>query len=164
MKSIEAIIMRHSLRWSGHLVRMDDNRIPKQLFYGEKKNGKRKASKPKQRHKDQLKSNLKKCKISVDNLEDWATNRPKWRKAVFEGVNLFEKERIQHESYKRSVRKMEQTVPTKGDENSVKCDICGRICLSLAGYKSHMRSHDEGRGQADHFEQNQRSDKSLKNI
>ena len=33
--SIEAMVMRNRLRWVGHVVRMEDVRLPKQLFYGE---------------------------------------------------------------------------------------------------------------------------------
>nr|VZI28302.1 unnamed protein product [Spirometra erinaceieuropaei] len=33
--SIYAILRQMQLRWSGHLVRMDDERLPKRLFYGD---------------------------------------------------------------------------------------------------------------------------------
>ena len=112
-------------------------------FYGELQKGKRKPSKPRQRYKDVLKANLKKCKIPVESWEEMAADRPNWRKATHEGVNLFEKERIQYESYKRSVRKRELTVAPKEVKGIRKCEICGRICLSLAGLKSHMRSHEK---------------------
>ena len=39
--SIEAMVVRNRLRWAGHVVRMEDVRLPKQLFYGEFKTGKR---------------------------------------------------------------------------------------------------------------------------
>uniref|UniRef100_A0A0L8HI40 Uncharacterized protein n=1 Tax=Octopus bimaculoides TaxID=37653 RepID=A0A0L8HI40_OCTBM len=31
-ESIEALVLKQRLRWSGHLVRMKDSRKPKQLF------------------------------------------------------------------------------------------------------------------------------------
>ena len=39
--SIEAMVMRNRLRWAGHIVRMEDVKLPKRLFYGELKTGKR---------------------------------------------------------------------------------------------------------------------------
>ncbi|VDL91677.1 unnamed protein product [Schistocephalus solidus] len=33
--SIPAMLRQVQLRWSGHLVRMDDERLPKRLFYGD---------------------------------------------------------------------------------------------------------------------------------
>ena len=109
--------------------------------------GKRKASKPKQRYKDLLKVDLKKCEIPVQSWEELAADRQKWRKAIHEGVDLFERNRIKHAQYKRSVRKKELMAAPKEAAGSVKCEICGRMCLSLAGYRSHMRSHEETPGQ-----------------
>ena len=33
--SISAMVMKNQIRWAGHLVRMDESRVPKRLFYGE---------------------------------------------------------------------------------------------------------------------------------
>ena len=142
LMSVEAIIARNCLRWSGHLTRMRDTRIPKQLLYGELSLGKRKRSKPKQRYKDILKMNLKKAEISVNNWEHVASERPKWRKAVKNGVDQFENNRIKHASYKRSVRKREAVSAPTEIKGSKQCEICGRICLSLAGFKSHAKTHE----------------------
>ena len=61
--NIESIIVLHQLRWSGHLVRMEDKRLPKQLFYCELVIGNRPRHKPKKRFKDCLKYNLKETNI-----------------------------------------------------------------------------------------------------
>ena len=61
--------MKNQLRWAGHVVRMVDERIPKQLFYGELMTGKRQPHKPKKRFKDCIKNNLKAFKIPVENWE-----------------------------------------------------------------------------------------------
>ena len=35
LPSIQSMVMKSCLRWVGHIVRMDDGRLPRQLFYGE---------------------------------------------------------------------------------------------------------------------------------
>ena len=49
---IEFHIKRAQLRWSGHLVRMTDDRIPKALFYGQLKTGGRTRGGQRKRYKD----------------------------------------------------------------------------------------------------------------
>ena len=52
---IEHHIKRAQLRWSGHLVRMADDRIPKTVFYGELGAGHRTPGGQRKRYKDVLK-------------------------------------------------------------------------------------------------------------
>ena len=35
MKDLTEILRKYCLRWLGHVVRMDDSRLPKQLYFGE---------------------------------------------------------------------------------------------------------------------------------
>ncbi|KAI0231154.1 Sedoheptulokinase [Lamellibrachia satsuma] len=67
---------RTQLRWSGHLVCMTDDRIPKVLSYGQLKTGCRTRGGQRKRYKDVLKSKLKSCSIPLDTWETTATNRP----------------------------------------------------------------------------------------
>ena len=132
--------MKNQLRWAGHVVRMDDNRIPKQCFYGELVCGKRPRHKPKKRFKDCIKNNLKSFKIPVDDWETLAMNRSEWRKSVYKGAEIFEKERVAHAELKRGLRKGDVSLPS--DAIEWKCETCSRILLSKAGYVNHKKSHE----------------------
>ena len=143
--SIESMILKNRLRWSGHVVRLDDNRIPKQLLYGELATGIRPNHKPKLRYKDSLKGTLKKVGISADSWEHIAVeDKGKWRQLTHEKVKLFEESRVKHAVLKRNVRKRtENYQELLGSDSSYQsCPQCDRICLSKAGLKSHLRSHE----------------------
>ena len=140
--SIENLIIKSQLKLSGHLVRMDDIRIPKQHFYGEISIGRRKQCKPKMRFKDRLKNNLKLSKMYVDNWEIDAVGRSQWRNKVFKGLSTFELFRTSKASFKHAIRRGEYVVPNEQNVlEPLKCETCGRPCLSLAGFKSHQRKH-----------------------
>ena len=69
------MVMKSCLRWVGHIVRMDDSRLPRQLFPGEMWEGKRGALKLKKRFKDRIKYYLKQSGISVDQWEKMASDK-----------------------------------------------------------------------------------------
>ena len=139
--------MKNQLRWAGHVVRMEDERIPKQLFYGELMTGKRPQHKPKKRFKDCIKNNLKAFKIPVENWETLAKSRTEWRQLLKRGAEVSEKERIDHAELTRSLRKGNMSV-LPDDAKSWKCEICARILLSKAGYVNHKKSHEKDLGYA----------------
>ena len=139
--------MKNQLRWAGHVVRMEDERIPKQLFYGELMTGKRPQHKPKKRFKDCIKNNLKAFKIPVENWETLAKSRTEWRQLLKRGAEFSEKERIDRAELKRSLRKGNMSV-LPDDVKSWKCEICARILLSKASYVNHKKSHEKDLGYA----------------
>nr|VZH94011.1 unnamed protein product [Spirometra erinaceieuropaei] len=65
--SIYTMLRQMQLRWSGHLVRMDDKRLSKRLFYGDVATGSRRQGGQIRRYKDTLKSSLKLLQINPTN-------------------------------------------------------------------------------------------------
>ena len=142
VKSIESLVIRNQMRWVGHVRRMDDTRLPKRLFYGELKLGKRPQHRPKKRFKDVIKSNLKLMGLDPVSWETIADDRNAWRNAVFKACVSFEKNRIENCKLKRALRKgITENIPLNLSQE-LTCDICGRITLSKAGLISHKRSHN----------------------
>ena len=139
--SISALLLRSRLRWAGHLARLGDERLPKQMFYGELTEGKRARHKPKLRFKDCLKTSLKQANIGIDNWEDSAEDRASWRKLIYDGANSFESKRVHHAKVKRAARKGTIDDFDLAEESIFPCSLCSRVCLSKAGLKSHERSH-----------------------
>ena len=65
--SIRSRLMESQLRWSGHVARMPDYRLPKRVFFGELNSGKRSRGRPCLRYKDSLKVALNMCKIDTES-------------------------------------------------------------------------------------------------
>nr|VZI13244.1 unnamed protein product [Spirometra erinaceieuropaei] len=99
--SIYAIMRQIQLRWSGHLVLMDDERLPKRLFYGDVATGSRRQEGPIRRYKDSLKASLKCLQINPTNREELALDRPTWRRTVKTGAAIYEDNRIAAAKEKR---------------------------------------------------------------
>ena len=84
--SIDAMLMLNHLRWLGHVHRMDDNRIPKQLLYGQLKSGKRNPGRQKLRYQDVIRVSLARCNAPLRSWEDVALTRTDWRSMISTGV------------------------------------------------------------------------------
>ncbi|CAI9727613.1 Hypothetical predicted protein [Octopus vulgaris] len=105
MSEIEALIMKAQLRWVGQaVVRMDDARLQKVIFFSELASGARNTGRPLRRYKDSLKTSLEACGISARNWESLASDCDAWRPAVQKGVRLFKEKRLKILDQKRQVR------------------------------------------------------------
>ena len=137
LTGIEAMLNQAQLRWSGHVTRMDNSRLPKQLFHAELTTGKRHKGGQRKRYKDVLKSTLKACNIPVDEWQALAQDRPTWRAAARKSTKQFERRRLQSLDDKRAARKNRVPHPN----TAVLCHLCGKICASTFGLQAHMRKH-----------------------
>nr|VZH95283.1 unnamed protein product [Spirometra erinaceieuropaei] len=160
--SIYAILRQMQLRWSGHLVRMDDERLPKRLFYGDVATGSRRQGGQIRRYKDTLKSSLKCLQINPTNWEELALDRPTWRRTVKTGAAIYEANRIAAAKAKREARKSQlrpATVPrtatdttttspdSRDEDQDYTCPHCDRTFTSHIGLVGHLRIHRTGAGE-----------------
>ena len=79
MQSIHTFLKLAQLRWTGHVTRMLDARLPKKILYGELQVGKRSHGVQKKRYKDTLKASFKDFNIPTESWEQIAQDRAKWR-------------------------------------------------------------------------------------
>nr|VZI07134.1 unnamed protein product [Spirometra erinaceieuropaei] len=134
------------LRWSGHLVRMDDERLPKRLFYGDVATGSRRQGGPIRRYKDTLKSSLKLPQIHPTNWEELACDRPAWRRTVKTGAAIHEANRIAAAKAKRLARKSQlRPVSNAAAQLLPTCPRCKRTFRARIGLVGHLRINSTSR-------------------
>ena len=136
--SLMSVLRTRRMRWLGHVSRMDDSRIPKQVLYGELSEGSRTRGRPKLRFKDQCKTTLKELTIDEKEWEVVARDRSEWRYVVQSGARDYEVARTAHARESRQKRKERQAsgvyAPTLHN-----CVHCGRSCRARIGLISHER-------------------------
>ena len=136
MSSIEATLATSQLRWTGHIIRMNDSRLPKAVFYGELTEGKRLRGGQRLRYKDVVKGHLKATHITVDHWETLAKDRQQWRQAIQTGKSHIEEKIQQKYQHDHNLRHglPDPSAPV------VFCVNCGRGFKSQIGLFSHQRA------------------------
>ena len=89
------------LRWLGHMRRMDDGRIPKNLLHGQFATGSRRPGHVHHtvRFKDVCKCDMKACNIDPDVWEPAADDRDTWQEFVQRGIRLADEKRTLQTAY-----------------------------------------------------------------
>ena len=82
LPSMDDLLIRKNLRWTGHLMRMSPERLLKQILYSQLSSGHRKRGRPRLRFKDTIKRNLKLRDTKADSLTIFSQQRDKWRAIV----------------------------------------------------------------------------------
>ena len=79
---MDKVINKEIFRWTGHLMRMSPDRLPKQVLYSRLSSGHRKRGRPGLRFKDTIKRNLKLRDIKTDSWTSLSQQRDKWRAII----------------------------------------------------------------------------------
>ncbi|VDM02920.1 unnamed protein product [Schistocephalus solidus] len=120
---------------------MNDEQLPKRIFYGDGATGARRQGGQKRHYKDTLKKSLKQLQINPATWEVLVQDRSAWRRSVKTGSAIYEANRITAAKAKRAARKSPaprtnivgaQALPT--------CTRCQRIFRARIGLVGHLRT------------------------
>ena len=75
LPSMEDLLIRKNLRWTGHILQMESDRLRKKVLYSQLSDGVRKRGRPLLRYKDTIKRNLKKRDININQLAELTQQR-----------------------------------------------------------------------------------------
>ena len=131
MPAVEVLIVKAQLRWTGHLMRMEDNRLPRQIFCSELACGIRRQGGQTKRYKDFLKNSRRACDIPGSILQ-YIVALVGWQPTT-EPPHVLEERRLSQLDIKRQARKEAKANPAA----AVACPVCGRTCASDFGLRSH---------------------------
>ena len=109
--SIEAMLLKSCLRWTGYVIRMEDHCIPKRLLFGELVKGHRKQGRPCKRFNDTVKAGLKWCGIPPAEQVDIALDRQRWSTLTQSASSALEEERSQQAQSARERRHLAASIP-----------------------------------------------------
>ena len=138
--SIETMILYNRLLWVGRVIRMEDNRLPTQLIFGELASGKRKQVRPLKRFKDCVKVSISHAEIIPKKLELRAHDRTGWRALTRHAMDTFEGRR--RTQIEEAEERRKASADATGNPGLFLCLHCLRTCKSRIGLHSHLRAHD----------------------
>ena len=137
LPTMYTLLRQRRLSWLGHVRRMEDGRIPKDILYGELASGKRSVGRPQLRYKDVCKRDLKALDINIQCWEDMAADRNSWRSTLQRQLKAGE-EQIQTLAEEKRAKRKART--SEADPATIHtCVRCGKVCLSRIGLSSHSR-------------------------
>ena len=124
MRSVHTLLKLAQLRWAGHVTRMPEERLPKNLLYGELEMSKRSHGGQKKLYK----ASLKDFNIRTESWKQIAQVRAKWRGLIRRDTSEYEANRISEAEQKRAQHKARaKALPTELSCSGFCCDICNRL-------------------------------------
>jgi len=122
LPSMFTLLRQRRLPWLGHVHRMEDGRIPKDILYGQLATGKRDTGRPQLHYRDVVKRDLKALEINTEHWEELATDRSSWRSTLTVQLKTGEDQLKRAAEEKRTCRK--ERFYSYSTETIHKCDLC----------------------------------------
>jgi len=139
---IEAFLLQARFRWVGHVVRMQDDCIPKQILYGQLSSGKRPQCGRVRRYKDTVRDNLQRCGIHPQSLISAPHDREQWRSTCRTAIAALRKAGLPvyrgNEGGRGAAHKHQVISSTN---TAWPCDRCNKVCSSRIELFAHRHTH-----------------------
>ena len=146
LDSIPTILKQKRLRWLGHVARMEDGRLPKDMLFGDLSTGSRPRGRPCLCYRHICKQDLRSVGLDANTWQKSAADRTKWRQKIRDGLKDHESTLRHTAAEKRSKRKASNSGTETKNTNcpdlhttNFHCTNCGRDCHSRIGLYSHSR-------------------------
>lgn len=136
--------IRSQLRWCGHLVRMDESRLPKAIFYSQLKYGKRTSCGQYLRYRDATKRHRNAFKFYV-KIGKNLPNRDKNGGSL----SISQQQVLRRKVFKTSTKNAKSKSRPKpsytytyNHDNQLYCVPCNMIFKTKFGFASYIRAHN----------------------
>ena len=110
ISGIPVLLRLARLRWLGHVVRLGNHRLPKQLLFG-RLSVPRPSGKPRRRWSDCVMSDLSDAKIG-DEWYDLAMNKTTWTNCIKDALHEWETVEDERRALLREARRQVQSLPS----------------------------------------------------
>ena len=137
---MHTVLKLAQLLWTGHIIRMPDKQLPKKVFYGELKAGKRSQGGQKKRYNDTLRDSLKDFDIPMGPWEPTAQERSKWRGLINKRAALFKKRKRICAAERKHRERNANTIGPPADSMILTCSTCNRQFRARIGLVSHQKN------------------------
>ena len=137
---ISTLLTQRRLRFLGHVSRMEDDRLPKQLLVSAPVGGKRQPGGQKKRWNDVVCDDLKKCSLQ-SNWRELAQERPSWRSTIKHRTEVLNQQAEANEKRNKDEKKHRREQRLADSKNSLLCSHpgCSFRAHNTAGLANHVR-------------------------